>query len=391
MGVAVVAVAEVKLFSSPFRVFFFLCASVAMLAPFYFVFSLSHEVAQTALSSILAWHAHEMIFAFGGALVVGFLLTAGANWTQSQAISGTKLFVLSVLFCLERILLLFALPVFFKYLSLIIFWPFFIFQVFKLLRTNQKNFRIFIAWLIAFFAAKCALVLGDHFEHHLFYTLGKHAGSFLLILLINLMSFRILPFFTSARLGFKITTPETLLKMSTVLHILLIVANEVLLPRYAVLSLFSLALITQLIVLGYWKPWRREILEEPMLVILFCGWLWIIIGYALYVLSFFLENIEFGQSSLHALTAGSIGTYAIGMLTRVSKGHTGRKISANYSDILLFVLVTLGALARVFVPIFDSSDFYNVLLYISMLWAGGFLLYLIFYSNILFSKRLDEF
>ena len=32
------------------------------------------------------WHAHEMIFAYGSAVTIGFLLTASKNWTGVQTL-----------------------------------------------------------------------------------------------------------------------------------------------------------------------------------------------------------------------------------------------------------------------------------------------------------------
>ena len=41
----------------------------------------------TAFSAV-DWHAHEMIFGYGGAVVAGFLLTAIPNWTGRLPVAG---------------------------------------------------------------------------------------------------------------------------------------------------------------------------------------------------------------------------------------------------------------------------------------------------------------
>ena len=43
------------------------------------------------------WHAHEMLWGFIATIAVGFLLTAGANWTGINPLKGKALGVLSVL------------------------------------------------------------------------------------------------------------------------------------------------------------------------------------------------------------------------------------------------------------------------------------------------------
>src|SRR5215468_6612717 len=39
----------------------------------------------------MAWHAHEMIFGYVGAVVAGFILTAVPNWTGRLPLSGRPL------------------------------------------------------------------------------------------------------------------------------------------------------------------------------------------------------------------------------------------------------------------------------------------------------------
>ena len=59
----------------------------------------------TAFSAI-DWHAHEMIFGYGGAVVAGFLLTAIPNWTGRLPVAGWPLAALAVLWAAGRIAVL---------------------------------------------------------------------------------------------------------------------------------------------------------------------------------------------------------------------------------------------------------------------------------------------
>lgn len=54
------------------------------------------------------WHAHEMLFGFGAAVAVGFLLTAAQNWTGLLSLSGKPLLLLTLLWLTARFSLLFA-------------------------------------------------------------------------------------------------------------------------------------------------------------------------------------------------------------------------------------------------------------------------------------------
>ncbi|CAJ0865979.1 hypothetical protein R20233_01279 [Ralstonia sp. LMG 32965] len=55
----------------------------------------------------LFWHAHEMVFGFAVAVavVVGFLFTAGKNWTGLQTPQGPQLAALAALWLAARVLM----------------------------------------------------------------------------------------------------------------------------------------------------------------------------------------------------------------------------------------------------------------------------------------------
>ena len=52
------------------------------------------------------WHAHEMLMGFALPVIVGFLLTAGRNWTGQPTPTGGKLMALAALWLLARALVL---------------------------------------------------------------------------------------------------------------------------------------------------------------------------------------------------------------------------------------------------------------------------------------------
>ncbi|WP_259368440.1 NnrS family protein [Colwellia sp. BRX10-4] len=51
------------------------------------------------------WHIHEMIFGFGSAIIVGFLLTAVQNWTGIASVKGKPLAALFFLWLLGRVVI----------------------------------------------------------------------------------------------------------------------------------------------------------------------------------------------------------------------------------------------------------------------------------------------
>ena len=60
------------------------------------------------------------------------------------------------------------------------------------------------------------------------------------------------------------------------------------------------------------------------------------------------------SAGVHALTAGAIGTMTLGMMTRVSRGHTGRELTADGITSLIYVAINLAAATRL-AAAFDSD------------------------------------
>ena len=58
----------------------------------------------------LNWHMHEMVFGVVLAVIIGFLYTAGRNWTGLWTPTGTHLAALAALWCAGRIAMLAAPP-----------------------------------------------------------------------------------------------------------------------------------------------------------------------------------------------------------------------------------------------------------------------------------------
>ena len=64
--------------------------------------------------------------------------------------------------------------------------------------------------------------------------------------------------------------------------------------------------------------------RNPMLAVLYAGYLWLVLGLALDALAGLGWLPPF--PALHALTAGAFGVFTLGMMARVTLGHTGREV-----------------------------------------------------------------
>ena len=90
-----------------FRPFYLGAALLACLSvPLWIAIFLGHIQLDLPVSPLL-WHAHEMLFGFGSAVLAGFLLTAVPNWTGSLPVSGTPLIILAGFWLAGRLVFLY--------------------------------------------------------------------------------------------------------------------------------------------------------------------------------------------------------------------------------------------------------------------------------------------
>lgn len=84
---------------------------------------LGHMDAVQVLSPLL-WHAHEMLFGFAAAVIVGFLLTAGKAWTGMQTPRGPALAALVLVWLAARVAAWMAPYPVYAALDLLLLWVF---------------------------------------------------------------------------------------------------------------------------------------------------------------------------------------------------------------------------------------------------------------------------
>ena len=124
-----------------------------------------------------------------------------------------------------------------------------------------------------------------------------------------------------------------------------------------------------------------------MLAVLYAGYLWLILGLALDGLAALGLLPPF--PALHALTTGGIGVFTLGMVARVTLGHTGRDMRASPATSLAFVIINLAALTRVFLPLLWPGHYHLWLGISGGLWVLAFALFLGIYGPMLIQPRVD--
>ncbi len=129
-------------------------------------------------------------------------------------------------------------------------------------------------------------------------------------------------------------------------------------------------------------------LAKPILWILHLGHAWIWVG--LFLKAAAAANLGVPASvATHALTAGAIGTLTLGMMARVTLGHTGRPLQASAMMTVAFVAITAAALLRVLGPWFRADLTRDILVASAGFWGLAFALFVVGNAWYLLTPRPD--
>ena len=372
-----------------FRPFFLLAALHAIFAVPLWILKLRGLDLPVALPGT-AWHAHEMIFGFAMAVIAGFLLTAVRNWTKRMTAEGPQLAALVMLWLAGRAAMYTDLPLLAAGLNLAFIPALGVVVARPLIGARStRNYKI-LALLAGFWLAQLVF-FADALGLDALSGYGGDAlrvALDLVVLLVLVIAGRIVPLFT--RNATKVQTIKNWPAADGVALVATLVA-ALLAPTPApaalvagVLALAGVAVFVRMI------PWgARHTLRSPILWILHLGHAWVGVGLLLRA----AEKLELGvvlPSATHALSFGAVGTVIIGMMARVSLGHTGRKLTLHPAITVSFVLFTLGAVVRTLTPLASwEGGYLHALDLASALWALAFVIFAIVYTPILIAPRPD--
>jgi uncharacterized protein involved in response to NO len=332
------------------------------------------------------WHAHEMLFGFVAAVVIGFLLTAGQAWTQLPTPRGAALGGLALLWLLARVAAVGApYPVFAALDVALLPLVAGVFISLLVRSRNKRNAAVgaVLALLalanIAFHLAASGLLAIDPLR-------PLHAGIALIVVLESIIGGRVVPSFTMN------ATPGLVLQERRRRDLCAIVLSAAGLALWAcgqtgavsALLLGAAALLQTWRVLS-WKPWVT--FDRPILWVLHLAYAWIPLGLGL------LAAAQAGwlpaTPAVHALTVGSMGGLIIGMVTRTARGHTGRPLKASMPEVASYALVLGAAAVRVAAPLLWPAATGTALVVAGSMWASAFILYAVQFAPWLLATRLD--
>ncbi|KQV90338.1 hypothetical protein ASD15_23815 [Massilia sp. Root351] len=353
-----------------------------------------------ALHIGVGWHMHEMVFGMASAVIVGFLYTAGRNWTGLGTPAGGKLAAIVLLWVAGRVAMLFgggeaganaSPPALLAALVDLAFLPVAAWPLWRVLQQSGNRRNYFLVGLLAL------LALANAAYHAA--TLGwpgaviapgraVQAAILLIVVMESAIGTRVIPMFT--RNGAPGSAPVSHVRTdqgSIGLLAATALAWTAAAPAWLLAPLAGAAGALVLLRLWRWQPLRT--VRVPLLWVLHLSYAWI--GAGMLLLALASMGMVSASAAFHALAVGSMAGLIIGMMTRTTLGHTGRMLKAGRAETAMFVLIQLGALARVAAALLSGiGGLYAALLLVSAAcWSAAFAAYALVYAPYLASARID--
>ncbi len=333
----------------------------------------------------LQWHAHEMFFGFGWAVLGGFLLTSTKNWVNIRGYHGLPLMLLATAWITERLTMGFgaALPPYLRMPGTYLFLASIATMLtWTLLRHRRhdtyRDNLFFVVMLPAFLVAKTLMLFGD-FQAGYGMTLALFRLAFLVMLERTLTQFMKAAFQTEILRQPRLDMPIKLL------GVLLVV--EFALPRPLTAAL-SLALATLLAIrFVFWKP--QLAFRRIDIGIMYVGYLAIVGQLLIEALGHVVHFVWIGSVSVHLFSFGAMGCVIPAMIIRIAKGHTGRKVVFDAADKACLLIMLLGLVVRVVVPQLSPGAYLACIHAAASCWLLAFGILAVRYIPILMRPRID--
>lgn len=373
-----------------FRPFFFLGALLAAVAvPLWLLALNGYFVDWQPTGNWLAWHRHELLFGFVGAIIAGFLLTAVQTWTGVPGLSGNLLLGLTLIWVAARLAWFVNVP---EPVFLILNGLFFPLVALQMARSvwpvrQVRNYPLVLV-LLVLSALNAVVLFGVVNADEALQRQAVLGGVWAVGAIMCIIGGRVIPFFTQRGLlrphGVQ-AWPwlEHALLYGTLLIVLCYAGGWALQRQAAIGALFLLLAVGHLIRLARW--YDQGIWRVPLLWSLHVANVWFVIAFFSMALWNFgwLANVSL---AVHALTVGAMAGLILAMIARVTLGHTGRMLAPPKAMVWGFVLFNIAAVSRVFLVELN----YQAGLGIAVLcWSISFAIYLYCYGPMLWKARVD--
>ena len=334
----------------------------------------------------IAWHAHEMLWGFIATIALAFLMTAGANWTGINPMSGRVLVLACVLWALARIGFLLPFEAAF-WVAVVSELAFFLLGSVAMLRAvvvskNTRNYAVPVL-LAGLGAADALYLLTARGGDYLLLMQRFNVGLVVMALIALLIGRRVIPFFAmraihGLSLPKQTETGWVQLAACTVGALGLLAAQPV-----AVAIGLGLAGILALVQLVSWKP--LVVRGNALLWILYVGYA--SLGIGLLLAAAMQVGVDLPRAlPVHTIAMAGFSVLIIGMVTRTALGHTGRPLATDRMIRVSYWLMLLAVVLRI-ASILNASASPALLHMAGAAWIASLALYLWQFTPILIRPR----
>lgn len=370
-----------------FRPFYLLAALQALLMVPLWALQFSGWMPHPLLQGA-AWHAHEMVFGYALAVVIGFLFTAGRNWSGQATPTGRSLQAIALLWVLARLAVLLPFGGLSLVLNVATAWAA-AYGLWRALRRggNRRNF-FFVALLVLMGVGSALMHLSEMAQRPLplLSSAGLPLGLDVLLFMIAVMAGRVVPMFSNNGVPGLQARREPRIEQAALGSVLALLPLDILgVSGPASLVVLGVALLAHTARGWLWQPWKTT--RHPLVWVLHLAYLWLPIHLGLRIAAQ-VWALPTGPAT-HALTVGLIGLVTLGMITRTALGHTGRRLQAGPFEVAAYLCMALAGLVRVALPLAAPALLMPAALASAALWGLAFALYLWRYAPILIRPRAD--
>lgn len=325
------------------------------------------------------WHAHELLFATGGAAVGGYVLTALTSWTGRPPVSTSELKMLVGLWLTARLSLVCAdfLPFAALLAGAVSYFIVLGFVMMRELIAARVTSKVSLVLALAALTVLDGLFVGQ-LQGPGVLPWVPLATVLVFAILISVVGGRAIPAFTRNSL------PDIDAALS--------VRSEC---RYGGFYSGSLVLAavsalvcpdawggTGLIAAGGLQLWRMRgwqslrAWRNSSLLLLHAAWVWLPVGLVLTGVALVRPDLYSLKDAVHALSMGAMGTMIVAVSGRVAMARTGGPLVAGRALLVAFALIWLAALMRVLAP-FVPAQGPDPIVGAAMIWMAGWSIYLL--------------
>ncbi|MFO1210700.1 MAG: NnrS family protein [Amaricoccus sp.] len=374
------------LLSYGFRPFFLGAAAFAVVAMGLWIVALTTGLPVGGDYGAPAWHGHEMLFGFASAVLAGFLMTAIPNWTGQMPLSGPPLAALAGLWLAGRFAMAGAGWIGVPLAATIdtLFLPALAVVCARELIAGKKwkDMKVLGGVVLIALANVCY-----HVEVALTGAPGPaaRAGVAGYALLVTIIGGRIIPSFTRNWLAMQGTTrlPVPFGRADGVAIVVGLAALLVWVAAPEGMPATVAGIVGAAAVFWRLSRWRGlATWREPLLVVLHVAFGFLGLGF-LAIAAAGAGRLP-AAAAMHLMLVGGVAGMMLAVMTRATRGHTGRPLAASPVTVASYLCLLGAALARPAADIFGAPMLLDVA---GTLWIAAFGLFLLEYGPMLLRER----